>query len=72
VRLASRSVAGSERSCQNELILRTSRATQSEPAELQDALQVDEPHLDFLALMPRPDGTDGLVGRCPYIGVDRK
>jgi hypothetical protein len=30
------------------------RATQSEPTELQDALQVCKPHLDLLALMPRP------------------
>ena len=37
---------------QNKLILGTSRATQSEPTELQDALQVCEPHLDLLALMP--------------------
>jgi hypothetical protein len=37
---------------QDKLILGTSRATQSEPAELQDALQVCEPHLDLLALMP--------------------
>ena len=33
---------------QNKLILCTSRATQSEPTELQDALQV------VLALVPRP------------------
>jgi hypothetical protein len=39
---------------QDKLILGTSRATQSEPTELQDALQVCEPHLDLLALMPRP------------------
>jgi hypothetical protein len=39
---------------QNKLILCTSRATQSEPTELQDALQVCEPHLDLLALVPRP------------------
>jgi hypothetical protein len=38
---------------QNKLIRGTSRATQSEPTELQDALQVSEPHLDLLALMPR-------------------
>ena len=37
---------------QNKLILGASRATQSEPTELQDALQVCEPHLDLLALMP--------------------
>jgi hypothetical protein len=37
---------------QNKLILGTSRAAQSEPTELQDALQVCEPHLDLLALMP--------------------
>jgi hypothetical protein len=36
---------------QNKLILGASRATQSEPTELQDALQVREPHLDLLALM---------------------
>jgi hypothetical protein len=39
---------------QNKLILGTSRAAQSEPPELQDALQVCEPHLDLFALMPRP------------------
>jgi hypothetical protein len=36
---------------QNKLILGASRATQSEAAEPQDALQVCEPHLDLLALM---------------------
>ena len=36
---------------QNKLVLGASRATQSEPTELQDALQVCEPHLDLLALM---------------------
>jgi hypothetical protein len=35
---------------ENELILGASRTTQSKPAELQDALQVREPHLDLLAL----------------------
>jgi hypothetical protein len=39
---------------QNKLILGTSRAAQSEPTELQDALQVCEPHFDLFALMPRP------------------
>ena len=34
---------------QNKLILGTSRAAQSEPTELQDALQVCEPHLDLFA-----------------------
>ena len=38
----------------NELILGTSRAAQSKPTELQDALQVCEPHLDLFALVPRP------------------
>jgi hypothetical protein len=42
--------AGSER--WRPLILGTSRAAQSEPTELQDALEVCEPHLDLLALMP--------------------
>ena len=38
---------------QNKLILGTSRSTQSKPTELQDALQMCEPHLDLLALMSR-------------------
>ncbi len=38
---------------QNKLILSASWTTQSKPAELQDALQVREPHLDLLALTPR-------------------
>jgi hypothetical protein len=54
VRLAPRTVAGSERWRPEQLILGTSRATQSEPTELQDALQVCKPHLNFLALIPRP------------------
>src|ERR1700751_3605334 len=48
-----RAVAGSERWRQNKLILGTPRPTQSEPAELEDALQVREPHLDLLALTSR-------------------
>ena len=36
----------------NELIMGASRATQSKPAESQDALQMREPHLDLLALPP--------------------
>jgi hypothetical protein len=39
---------------QNKLVLSASWTTQSEPTELQDALQVCKPHLDLLALMPRP------------------
>jgi hypothetical protein len=35
---------------QNKLILGTSRAAQSEPTELQDSLQMCEPHLDLFAL----------------------
>ena len=35
---------------QNELILGASWASQTKPTELQDALQVREPHLDLLAL----------------------
>jgi hypothetical protein len=35
---------------QNKLILGTTRATQSQPTEPQDALQVCEPHLDLVAL----------------------
>ena len=35
---------------QNKLILGASWTTQSKPTELQDALQVREPHLDLLAL----------------------
>ena len=35
---------------QYELILGASWTTQPKPAELQDALQVREPHLDLLAL----------------------
>jgi hypothetical protein len=38
----------------NKLVLGVSWAAQSEATELQDALQVCEPHLDLLALMPRP------------------
>ena len=38
---------------QNKLILRAAWATQSQPTEPQDALQVCEPHLDLLALAPR-------------------
>ena len=38
---------------QNKLVLSTSWTTQSKPTELQDALQVREPHLDLLALMSR-------------------
>jgi hypothetical protein len=56
---------------QNKLILGTSRATQSEPTELQDALQVCEPHLDLLALplrllkvlgaSERPGNVSGMI-----------
>jgi len=35
---------------QNKLVLSTLWTTQSKPTELQDALQVREPHLDLLAL----------------------
>jgi hypothetical protein len=35
---------------QNKFVLGTSWTTQSKPAELQNALQVREPHLDLLAL----------------------
>ena len=38
---------------QYELILGASWTTQPKPAELQDALQVREPHLDLLALTSR-------------------
>jgi len=38
---------------QNKFILGASGATQSKPAELQDALEVREPHLDVLALTSR-------------------
>src|SRR4030095_4494771 len=38
---------------QNKFVLSTSWTTQSKPTELQDALQVREPHLDLLALAPR-------------------
>jgi len=38
---------------QNKLILGASWATQSQPTEPQDALQVGEPHLNLLALTPR-------------------
>jgi hypothetical protein len=34
----------------NTLVLGASRSAQSKPTELQDALQVCEPHLDLLAL----------------------
>ena len=38
---------------ENKLVLGASGPTQPEPTELQDALQVREPHLDLLALAPR-------------------
>ena len=38
---------------QNKLILGTSRAAQSESAELQDTLEVRKPHLDLLAFTSR-------------------
>src|SRR5258708_26738730 len=38
---------------QNKLILGTTRATQSQPPEPQDALEVCEPNLDLLALSSR-------------------
>jgi len=38
----------------NKLVLGASRAPQSKPTKPQDALQVCEPHLDLLALVPRP------------------
>jgi hypothetical protein len=38
---------------QNKLILGASLATQSQSTELQDALQVREPHIDLLALPSR-------------------
>jgi hypothetical protein len=53
VRPAPRTVAVLSDGGQNKLILGASRATQSEPTELQDALQVGEPHLDLLALPTR-------------------
>jgi hypothetical protein len=37
---------------QNKLILGASGATQSKPSELQDTLEVREPHLDLFALTP--------------------
>jgi hypothetical protein len=39
--------------CKGELVLCTARTTQSMPPELEDALQVREPHLDALALATR-------------------
>jgi hypothetical protein len=48
---------------QNKLVLSASWTTQSEPTELQDALQVREPHLDLLALMPRPFEAPGASQR---------
>ena len=45
---------------QHELILGASWTTQLKPAELQDALQVREPHLD---LPPRLMVSSKLVGR---------
>src|SRR6478752_4472428 len=38
---------------QNKFVLSASWTAQSKPPELQDALQVREPHLDLLAFMPR-------------------
>jgi len=38
---------------QNKFVLGASWTTQSKPAELQNALQVREPHLDLLPLMSR-------------------
>jgi len=37
----------------DKFVLGTSWTTQSQAAELQDALEVCEPHLDLLALAPR-------------------
>jgi hypothetical protein len=36
----------------NKFVLGASRATQPDPAEPQDTLQMCEPHLDLLALRP--------------------
>ena len=52
-RPATRAAAGSGNGSQNKLVLGASRSTQSKPTELQDALQVREPHLDLLALTSR-------------------
>src|SRR5690242_5851341 len=38
---------------QHELVLSAARAAQTQSGEPQDALQVREPHLDALAVMPR-------------------
>jgi hypothetical protein len=37
---------------EHEFILYATRATQTEPAQPQDALQVREPHLNALAVVP--------------------
>jgi hypothetical protein len=37
---------------EHELVLCATRAAQPKPAEPQDALQVREPHLDALAVVP--------------------
>jgi hypothetical protein len=54
---------------ENKLILGASRTAKSKPAELQDTLQVCEPHLDLLAFAPRllealgaSEGTSNVPG----------
>jgi hypothetical protein len=54
---------------QHELVLRATRATQTKPAEPQDALQVGEPHLYAFTLVPGPregfgsgKGSGGIAG----------
>jgi hypothetical protein len=49
-----------------KLVLSASWTTQSKPTELQDALQVREPHLDLLALIAlgggeRPGNVSGML-----------
>src|SRR6476469_1904300 len=58
---------------QNKLVLSTPWTTQPKPAELQDTLQVREPHLDLLALPPRlleALGTGERTGNIPGMLMD--
>jgi len=58
---------------QNKFVLSASWTAQSKPPELQDALQVREPHLDLLAFMPRlleALGTSERPGNVPGMLMD--
>jgi hypothetical protein len=68
-----RAASDSGRWQQEQIVLGTSRSTQSKPTELQDALQMREPHLDLLALPPRlleALGTGERTGKIPGVLKD--